>query len=55
MESDRSADSAAMDLSIVVPVYREELGIRPFLARLEAVMKEMGVTYEVIFSLDPLA
>ena len=40
-------------ISIVVPVYREERSITPFLARLEAVMTKMGVTYEVIFSLDP--
>lgn len=41
------------EISIVVPVYKEEHGIRPFLSRLEAVMSKMGVTYEVIFSLDP--
>lgn len=40
-------------ISVVVPVYKEEQGIRPFLARLEAVMERMGAAYEVIFSLDP--
>jgi polyisoprenyl-phosphate glycosyltransferase len=40
-------------ISVVVPVYKEEHGIRPFLARLELVMSKMGVTYEIIFSLDP--
>jgi len=40
-------------ISIVVPVYKEERGISPFISRLEAVMNAMGVTYEVIFSLDP--
>lgn len=40
-------------ISIVVPVYKEERCIRPFLSRVESVMSEMGVTYEVIFSLDP--
>lgn len=41
------------EISVVVPVYKEEQGIRPFLARLEAVLNKMGVSYEVIFSLDP--
>lgn len=40
-------------ISIVVPVYREERSIAPFLSRLEPVMETMGITYEVIFSLDP--
>jgi len=40
-------------ISIIVPVYREERSISPFLSRLEPVMETMGVTYEVIFSLDP--
>ncbi len=40
-------------ISVVVPVYKEERGIRPFLLRLETVMIKMGVSYEVIFSLDP--
>jgi glycosyltransferase involved in cell wall biosynthesis len=41
------------DLSLVVPVYREEANIRPFLQRAEAVMAKMGVNYEIIFCLDP--
>ena len=40
-------------ISVVVPVYKEERSIRPFLSRLELVMSKMGVSYEVIFSLDP--
>jgi len=40
-------------ISVVVPVYKEEHGIRPFLSRLESVMTKMDVTYEVIFALDP--
>ncbi len=43
----------SVDLSIVVPVYKEEASIAPFLQRTEAVMRGMGVTYEVIFALDP--
>lgn len=41
------------DLSVVVPVYKEEANIRPFLQRVEAVLHNMGRTYEVIFCLDP--
>jgi len=39
--------------SLVVPVYKEERNIRPFLARAEAVFALMGKTYEIIFTLDP--
>ncbi|HVS26537.1 MAG TPA: glycosyltransferase family 2 protein [Burkholderiales bacterium] len=41
------------DLTLVVPVYKEQANIRPFLQRTEAVMAKMGVSYEIIFSLDP--
>lgn len=41
------------DVSVVVPVYKEEANIRPFLQRVEAVLHNMGRTYEVIFCLDP--
>jgi len=40
-------------ISVVVPVYKEERGIRPFLVRLESVMLKIEVPYEVIFALDP--
>ena len=39
-------------ISIVVPVYREEKNIRPFLARLEPVLEKIG-SYEILFCLDP--
>lgn len=42
-----------VDLSVVVPVFREEGSIRPFLQRTEAVMADLGVAYEIIFALDP--
>ena len=45
--------SSPPTISIVVPIYKEEHGIRPFLSRLEPVMSRMNVTYEVIFCLDP--
>jgi dolichol-phosphate mannosyltransferase len=37
----------------VVPVYREENSIDPFLARMERVLGEIGMRYEIIFCLDP--
>jgi len=40
-------------ISLVVPVYKEEDSIVPFLERVEAVFSLMGKTYEIIFSLDP--
>ncbi len=40
-------------LSIVVPVYNEENGIDPFLARTEKVVEDLDCDYEIIFSLDP--
>ncbi len=39
-------------ISVVVPVYKEEKNIIPFLNRLIPVLEEIG-SYEVIFSLDP--
>lgn len=41
------------EISVVVPVYREEANIRPFLERIEKVFAQMGKTYEIIFALDP--
>ena len=43
----------APQISLVVPVYKEEANIRPFLQRAEAVFLKMGITYEIIFTLDP--
>ena len=40
-------------MSVVVPVYNEENGIKPFLDRTEKVMEDLGCDYEIIFSLDP--
>lgn len=52
-KSNKNVKPAFSEISVVVPVYKEEQGIRPFLARLESVLNKMGVSYEVIFSLDP--
>lgn len=40
-------------LSLVVPVYKEEANIGPFLQRTEAVLARMGISNEIIFALDP--
>lgn len=45
--------SADPQLSIVVPVFKEERAIRPFLARLEATLANLQLSYEVLFCLDP--
>src|SRR3979490_954550 len=49
----KSGGAAAVTLSIVVPVYKEAGNIGPFLQRTEAVMAKLGVSYEIIFALDP--
>jgi len=40
-------------ISVVVPVYKEEANISIFLSRTEAVLNALGVSYEIIFALDP--
>src|SRR5262245_31605943 len=47
------ADDRHVDLSVVVPVYKEEGSIRPFLARLEPVLARISERYEILFCLDP--
>ncbi|ESS15138.1 Bactoprenol glucosyl transferase [Betaproteobacteria bacterium MOLA814] len=42
-----------VQLTVIVPVYKEEQNICPFLHRAEAVLEKMGVSYEIIFALDP--
>lgn len=42
-----------IQISVVIPVYKEELNIEPFLQRVEPLLNRMGVTYEIIFCLDP--
>jgi dolichol-phosphate mannosyltransferase len=41
------------DISIVVPVYREEKNIQPFLRRMESVLEPITKHYEIIFCCDP--
>lgn len=45
--------SKHVQVSVVVPIYREEANIRPFLKRTEAVLAKMNTSYEIIFALDP--
>lgn len=40
-------------ISIVVPVYREETNIKPFLQRMESVLGKLNCSYEILFCLDP--
>jgi len=42
-----------IDISVVVPVYKEETSIAPFLQRLEPVLERISTAYEVLFCLDP--
>jgi len=51
--TDKTAAGAGCPaISVIVPVYKEEENIRPFLARLIPVLERIG-TYEVLFCLDP--
>src|ERR1700681_1688390 len=49
----KSSAASAVAVSVVVPVYKEAGNIKPFLQRTEAVMEKLGVSYEIIFALDP--
>ena len=48
----RDDSTAAPKLSVIVPVYKEEDNIRPFLARIRPVLEALG-SYEILFCLDP--
>ncbi len=47
-----NGDDKAPLVSVVVPVYKEEASIRPFLERTVPVLRRIG-TYEILFCLDP--
>jgi glycosyltransferase involved in cell wall biosynthesis len=52
---DRKETSTAaqeVEISVVVPVYKEQESIRPFLSRIEPVLEKIG-PYEILFCLDP--
>ena len=42
-----------INISVVVPVYKEEGNIAPFLARVEQTLNKISLSYEIIFALDP--
>ncbi len=44
--------NSKIKLSVVVPVFKEEKNIIPFLNRLEPIVEKLG-KYEIIFALDP--
>lgn len=44
---------SSIDLSVIIPVYKEANNIKPFLARMEAVLVKMSLSYEILFCLDP--
>jgi polyisoprenyl-phosphate glycosyltransferase len=41
------------DLTVVVPVYNEEKNVDEFYSRVEKVISELSISYEIIFALDP--
>ncbi len=47
------AEAQLPSISVVVPVYKEETSIRPFVERTCAVLQGLGEPYELIFALDP--
>ena len=42
-----------VDISVVIPIYKEAVNIKPFLDRLEPVLQALNVSSEIIFALDP--
>ena len=41
------------EISLVVPVYKEQKNIAPFLDRAEKALEQISSSYEIIFALDP--
>ena len=48
-----NTDSSKVELSVIVPVYKEEENVHPFLARLIPTLITITEKFEVIFCLDP--
>jgi polyisoprenyl-phosphate glycosyltransferase len=42
-----------MDLSVVVPVYREEKNIPEFIRRIVPILEQISSQFEIVFSMDP--
>src|SRR5262249_14964535 len=49
----RSWRRTDMDLSVVVPVYKEEKNVPEFLRRMQPILARITESYEIIFALDP--
>jgi glycosyltransferase involved in cell wall biosynthesis len=49
----KNLSSLVPDISVIVPVYKEESNIYPFLQRLHPVLESLTKNFEVIFVLDP--
>jgi polyisoprenyl-phosphate glycosyltransferase len=47
------SSSEPIALSVVVPIFKEEANIRPFLERMEPVLASITERYEILFCLDP--
>lgn len=43
----------SVQLSVIVPVYKEAQNIKPFLNKMESVLHKMDLRYEMLFCLDP--
>jgi dolichol-phosphate mannosyltransferase len=52
MQNRHHPAAGVVRISVIVPVYKEENSIRPFLERLEPVLEKIG-SYQVLFCLDP--
>lgn len=50
---DRINQHQAKQISVIVPVYKEADNIKPFLTRMESVLDQANLSYEIIFCLDP--
>jgi dolichol-phosphate mannosyltransferase len=48
-----SISTNGLKYSVIIPVYKEEANILPFLSRLIPAMKKISFPYEIIFVLDP--
>jgi glycosyltransferase involved in cell wall biosynthesis len=54
MESEMKDNNIiSVDLSVVIPVYKEANNIQPFLKRLEPVLEKITPHYEILFCMDP--
>jgi len=47
------SDAPHVEISVVVPVYKEEANVGPFLRRMEPVLEAISPRYEILFCLDP--